>query len=368
MRTSHPSSATTMTRPSTRSPCATEHGCSRPFTCLRTTRKTYPILMQRTPYSVAPYGIDQFRGSLGPSDVMGVDSGYIFVLQDVRGAYMSEGDFVDMRPHRPRKKAGEIDESTDTWDTIEWLTHNVEGHNGKVGLWGISYPGFYAATGMIDAHPALAAVSPQAPIADWWWDDFHHHGAFFLPHAFLFYSSFGRPRPEPTADRGGRFDPGTRDGWRFFLGLGPLAQADERWLGTTIPFWREMMEHPDRDAFWRERDLLPHLARVAPAVMTVGGWFDAEDLYGPLAIYRSVEERNPDAFNVLVMGPWSHGGWSRTTGDALGQARFDERTGEFYRREVERRFFDHFLLGRGTHELPEALVFETGANEIRTTG
>jgi putative CocE/NonD family hydrolase len=333
------------------------------YTAIYTPRnpaQPFALLMRRTPYSCRPYGPDAYPERPGPSDAF-ADGRYGFVLQDVRGCYMSEGEFEDMRPHRPDKQPGETDESSDTWDTIQWLVENVEGHNGKVGMWGISYPGFYAATGMIDAHPALAAVSPQAPIADWWWDDFHHHGALFLPHAFLFFTGFGRPRPEPTTTRPRRIDPGTADGWRFFLELGPLSEAGERWMDGEVRFWDQAMAHPNRDAFWTERDLVPHLSDVAPAVMTVGGWFDAEDLYGPLAIYRSVEQRNPDAFNVLVMGPWSHGAWSRTSGEALGQARFGARTGDFYRASIEKPFFDHFLLGAGGHGLPEALLFDTGA-------
>ncbi len=337
------------------------------FTAVYTPRdrsRPFAILLRRTPYSCRPYGPDAFPEKPGPSELF-TGEAYAFVIQDVRGCYMSEGEFVDVRPHRAGKGSGETDESSDTWDTIEWLVKNVEGHNGKVGMWGISYPGFYAAAGMIDAHPALAAVSPQAPIADWWWDDFHHHGACFLPHTFLFMSGFGRPRPAPVTERVKGRDPGTPDGWRYFLELGPLSEANARWLDGEVSFWEDFVRHPDRDEFWKARDLLPHLERVAPAVMTVGGWFDAEDLYGPLAIYRAVEAKNPGIFNGLVMGPWSHGGWSRAQGDALGQARFGAATSEHYRAEVERRFFDHFLLAEGEHGLPEALVFETGSNRWR---
>ena len=331
-------------------------------------RSGFALLLRRTPYSCRPYGADAYPETPGPSALFTPHEAgpYGFVIQDVRGAYMSEGEFEDVRPHNPRKGPREVDESSDTHDTLEWLVHNVPGNNGKVGMWGISYPGFYAAAGMIDAHPALAAVSPQAPIADWWWDDFHHHGALFLPHAFLFLSSFGPPRPEPTRTRGRRLDAKTPDGWRWFLELGPLAEANERWLGGDVRFWDQLMQHPDRDSFWEERDLLPHLSKVAPAVMTVGGWYDAEDLYGPLKIYRSVEEKNAGIFNVLVMGPWEHGGWARGKGEGLGQARFDSPTSEHFRGEVEKRFFDHFLHGRGAHGLPEALVFETGANRWRS--
>jgi putative CocE/NonD family hydrolase len=324
----------------------------------------FALLLRRTPYSCRPYGADEFPARPGPSEHF-TGGPWGFVIQDVRGCYLSEGEFVDVRPHRAAKGPSDVDESTDTWDTIEWLVKNVPGHNGKVGMWGISYPGFYAAAGMIDAHPALAAVSPQAPIADWWWDDFHHHGALFLPHAFLFMASFGRPRPVPVTERSGRIETGTPDGWRYFLELGPLADAGERHLDGEVRFWEDLMDHPNRDAFWVERDLRPHLNRVAPAVMCVGGWFDAEDLFGPLAIYRSVEERNPGISNAIVMGPWSHGGWARADGASLGQARFGEKTAEFYRQEVELRFFEQHLLGQGDSGLPEALMFETGANRWR---
>jgi hypothetical protein len=325
-----------------------------------------PFLLKRTPYGVGPYGEDVFPETLGPSPEL-LQDGYIFVLQDVRGRYMSEGEFTDMRPHLADKQGPEqTDESTDTWDTIAWLLEHVEGHNGKVGQWGVSYPGFYAVAGMISAHPALIAVSPQAPIADWWFDDFRHHGAFFLPHCFNFMANFGRRRPAPTPDKVEPFVHGTPDGFAFFQRLGALSHVDERWFRAEIEFWNQLVAHPDYDAFWQARNILPHLRDVAPAVMTVGGWFDAEDLYGPLQIYRAIEAQDPDAFNVLVMGPWSHGGWERSDGDHLGNVAFGSKTAVFYRQQIERRFFDHFLKDGPAHELPEAYVFETGANRWRT--
>lgn len=328
--------------------------------------RTYPMLMLRTPYSCSPYGADQYRGSLGPSSKFPAE-GYIFVYQDVRGTYMSEGEFINMTPHVSAKVSEQdVDESSDTYDTIEWLLAKVENHNGRVGMWGISYPGFYAAAGMIEAHPALLAVSPQAPIADWYFDDFHHHGAFFLPHAFNFLSSFGIPRKGPGTDRNPRFRHGTSDGYQFFLDLGPLANADKIHLEGSVPFWNRVVEHPDYDEFWQARNILPHLKKVAPAVMTVGGWYDAEDLYGPLKIYRSVEAMNPRAFNILVMGPWRHGGWSRGDGDSLGDADFGGRTSLHYRDNMEIPFFNHFLKDKGELLLAEANVFETGANRWRS--
>lgn len=325
----------------------------------------YPILLFRTPYSCRPYA-DKYSGSLGPNQRFARD-GYIFASQDVRGRYMSEGKFVDMTPHLGDKKiAQDVDESTDTYDTIAWLLKHVENHNGNVGQWGISYPGFYTAAGMIDTHPALKAVSPQAPIADWFWDDFHHHGALFLPHTFNFFSRFGKPRPKPTTEDIKPFDHKTPDGYQFFLDLGPLKNADERHLKGEVAFWNQTLEHPNYDAFWQSRNLLPHLKNIRCAVLTVGGWFDAEDLYGPLKIYRAVERNNPSIFNALVMGPWYHGGWNRSDGDALGNVRFGFKTSEYYRENIEFPFFNYHLKGKGELRLPEASVFETGANRWRS--
>ncbi|NOT02245.1 MAG: CocE/NonD family hydrolase [Phycisphaerales bacterium] len=327
--------------------------------------RTHPMLLLRTPYAVDPYGADAYRNKLGSGDAM-AEERFIFVYQDVRGRFMSEGEYVNMTPHiADKSKPTEVDESSDTYDTIEWLIHNVPNHNGRVGMWGISYPGFYAAAGMIDAHPALAAVSPQAPVADWWFDDFHHHGAFFFPHLFNFIASFGQERKEPTTEWPERFKHGTPDGYQFFLDIGPIKNANERHFHHEIPFWDEFLEHPNYDAFWRARNILPHLKGVAPAVMTVGGWFDAEDLYGALSVYRETETNNPGVFNILVMGPWQHGGWGRMDGDRLGNISFGDKTSLFYRNHIELPFFRHFLKGTSEIDLPEAYVFETGANRWR---
>ena len=329
--------------------------------------QSYPFMMMRTPYSCRPYGEDEYRSSLGPESQF-MEDGFIFVYQDVRGCYMSEGAFLNMTPHIANKQSpSDVDESSDTYDTIEWLLANIPNHNGRVGQWGISYPGFYCAASMIDAHPALKAVSPQAPIADWWYDDFHHHGAFFLPHTFGFISGFGLPRPEPTSSRPRReWEYGTPDGYEFYLNMTPLYKANENYLKGEIDFWNKTIEHPNYDEFWQSRNILPHLNNVAPAVMTVGGWYDAEDLYGPLNIYPSVEEKNPDIFNIIVMGPWAHGGWGRSTGDKLGNVHFGGAQSEFYRESIQRPFFYHFLKDEGEHNLPEAYMFETGANLWRT--
>jgi putative CocE/NonD family hydrolase len=329
----------------------------------------YPILFDRTPYNVAPYGEDAYRIALGPSEKFARE-GFIFVYQDVRGRFMSEGEFVNMRPQIADKHgAKDIDESTDTYDSIDWLVKNIPNNNGNVGMWGISYPGFYTSAGVIDAHPALKAASPQAPIADWFvGDDFHHNGALYLPHMFRFFQFFGHPRPEPI---GAPAPPAVRppetgpDGYGFFLSMGPLANIEEKHFKRDIAFWTEMTQHPDYDEFWQARDLRRHLKAIKPAVMTVGGWFDAEDLFGALNTYKTIEKSSPGANNTLVMGPWFHGGWARSDGDQLGFVNFGSKTSEFYRDQIELPFFNHWLKGKDDPKLPEAFVFETGSNQWR---
>jgi len=330
--------------------------------------RPYPILLMRTPYGLRPYGPDHYPEALGPSDDF-VNAGYIFALQDVRGRYMSEGEFVNVRPHKPSKRGPEdVDESTDTWDTIEWLVKNVPGSNGKAGLWGISYPGFYATMGIVDAHPALVAASPQAPVADWFiGDDFHHNGAFYLPHAFRWLWQNGRVFPEPAEKIAVEpFDHKSPDGYDFYLRLGTIAALEEKLLAGQVPFWLDIMKHGTYDQFWQERDVRRHLQKVRPAVLTVGGWFDAENLFGALETYRAIERHNRGTYNVLVMGPWRHGGWSgREKGTSLGSVLFHVETGDFYRKNILLPFFEHFLKAKDDPKLPEAFVFETGANQWR---
>lgn len=326
--------------------------------------KRYPILLMRTPYSVGPYGADQYKTRLGPSEAF-ERSGYIFAFQDVRGRYLSEGDFINMRPHIPNKSGDQFDESSDTFDTIEWMMKNVPHHNGRVGQWGISYPGFYTSAGAVDSHPALKCISPQAPIADWFWDDMHRNGAFNVQLAFTFFSSFGRVRSGPSLERSERFDIGTDDAYQFFLDLGPLKNVNARHFKREIPFWNEVTQHPNYDHFWQARNLLPHLKNLHCASLVVGGWFDTEDLYGPLKTYQSIEEHNPQITNHLVMGPWYHGGWNRSAGDRLGDAKFDWATAQWYREEIEFPFFEQHLKETGDRALAEATVFETGANRWR---
>lgn len=330
--------------------------------------RTYPILLLRTPYGSGPYGIDNY-----PEDKVhrGLRSylreGYIIVRQDVRGRYMSEGAFVDVRP---RAKKGGTDEATDAWDTIDWLVKNVPANNGRVGVWGISYPGFYAAQAAIDAHPALKAVSPQAPVTDWFiGDDFHHNGAFFLAPAFDFYASFGKPRPKPVKKVTWGFDYDAGDAYDFFLGLGALANADERHFHGEIAFWKDVMAHGNRDEFWRARDPRPFYKNVKPAVLTVGGLFDAEDCWGALATYRAFAGQSPGNEVSLVMGPWAHGGWARGDGDRLGDVSFGGKTSHFYQEKIEFPFFQRHLKGApapgttgGSAGQAGAWVFETGIN------
>jgi putative CocE/NonD family hydrolase len=331
------------------------------------TSKSYPILLQRTPYSVGPYGPEAFRGVVGPSPHFSA-SGYIVAYQDVRGRYMSEGKFVHTRPMVPHDgKPTSIDESTDAYDTIEWLLKNIPNHNGKVGIWGISYPGFYAACATVDAHPALVAASPQAPVTDWFvGDDWHHNGAFFLPHAFLFMANFEQQPPNPTTATGPGFDPGTPDGYRFFLELGPLRNADARYFHGKVAFWNEMMAHGTYDAFWMSRNIRAHLGDSKPAVMTVGGWFDAENHFGALETYKHIEKSEKEGYNVLVMGPWRHGGWAGGDGATLGNLAFDSNTAEHYRATIEFPFFEHHLKGQEIPLPGEAVVFETGRNRWHT--
>ena len=335
----------------------------------------HPIIITRTPYSLAPYGKDKFARSLIPS-MLFVKEGYIIVYQDVRGRWMSEGEFMDIRPHNPDKKGkNDIDESSDTYDTVEWLLKNIGSHNGNVGLYGISYPGFYASASLPGAHPAVKAVSPQAPVTDWFiGDDFHHNGAFMLMDAFQFYSSFGVPRPAPiTPDKGPKpFKYYTQDNYKFFLELGPLKNVQLKYFGDTMKFWNQLMTHDNYDEFWKARNIRAHLKNIKPATMVVGGFFDAEDCWGALHTYEALEKNNPGNDNYLVMGPWFHGGWSGGTGGWYGDAQeifcdIDpvENSATWYQENVEFPFFEKYLNNKKKTEPAEALIFETGTDTWR---
>jgi uncharacterized protein len=334
-------------------------------------RQSYPIMFSRTPYSVEPYGPGEYKTSLGPNELFARE-GYIFVYQDVRGRYMSEGVYEDVRPYIPNKTGNQIDETTDTYDTVEWLIKNVPNNNGRVGVYGISYPGFYTSMAGIDGHPAIKAISPQAPIADWFrGDDMHHNGALFLAQNYRFFAYFGQQRPAPTGtnDYVKQFLWGTPDGYKFFLEMGGLKRSGELYeekLRMRMKFWDQMMEHPNYDQFWKERNILPHLKNIHAAVMTVGGWYDNEDLFGALNTYQSIEKLNPGIFNVLVMGPWFHGGWERSDGEWLGTAYFGGKTSLYYREHFELPFFNHFLKDKGDiAEIKEVNGFDTGAHAWR---
>jgi hypothetical protein len=325
----------------------------------------HPILLERTPYGAGPYGPDAYRRGFRGSAKF-EEAGYAFAFSDVRGRGRSEGEFVNIRPQLTvRTGPHDVDESTDTWDTIEFLVKNVPGNNGRVGLWGISYPGGYAALGAIDSHPALRAASPQAPTADWFLgDDDHHNGAFFLQDSFSFFSGMGSKNVPwtPTPERGVfSFNLGG-DAYKFFLDLGPVKNTNgPQYFGGRYDFWNDLMRHGAYDDFWQSRSVPAAMKGVTCAVLNVGGWFDAEDLYGPLQVYRRTEAQNPAAWNALVMGPWQHGGWAGT-GRSLGRVDFGADTGRWYQDEVEFPFFDAFLRGEGSPAVSEATVFETGSN------
>jgi hypothetical protein len=334
------------------------------------TTERYPIMLNRTPYSVAPYGPDAYRALVGPSEHFAREK-FIFVYQDVRGKFMSEGTFEFMRPHKPVKRSNQdTDESSDTYDTIDWLVKNIPNNNGKVGVWGISYPGFQAAMSALDAHPALVAVSPQAPMADVFiGDDFHHNGAFFLIHAFRWLAGTAPARSNQAAAALGPQPPldfGTPDGYEFFLNLGPLPNVNRIWFKDQVPIWNEFMQHGTYDEYWKSRNIIPHFNRIKPAIMTVVGWFDSEDKYGGVNLYQKIERDNPNTHNIIVWGPWLHGGWARMDGDTLGHIRFGQKTAVWYRENVEFPFFLYYLKGKGELKLPEVTAFMTGANEWKS--
>lgn len=324
--------------------------------------KAYPMVLQRTPYDCAPYGPDKFPEHIGPNDTM-MKEGYIVVYQDVRGRFMSDGRYDNMRPYIPDKKSkNDIDEASDTYDTIDWLVKNVGNNNGNVGTWGISYPGFYASYSLIDSHPALKAVSPQACIADFFFDDFHHNGAYLLSY-WKVTPLFGPQKKTRTTELWFDFPKvPSKDDYQFFLDAGPLSNLD-KYLTPDDEFWQQLKTHVNYDEFWQKRGLLQHLKGTKPAVMVVGGWFDAEDLFGPLNTYRTIE-KNSKAYNTIVMGPWSHGDWSRETGrQVIGNIHFGDSLSAFYQQNMEAKFFRHFLKdgGKGDSGLPEAYMFDTGS-------
>ena len=327
--------------------------------------KKYPIMLKRTCYSVGPYGPNNYASRIGPSAIM-EDAGYIFVHQDVRGRFMSEGSFDNMRPNVDDEKI--VDESSDTYDTIDWLVKRIRNNNGKVGMWGISYPGFYCAAALPDHHPALVASAPQAPISDFFFDDFHHHGAFLLSYLSAI-NTFGYQHTGPTQQKWyPEIDKGdVSNGWQFYMNLGALKNVD-RLFEPKNEFWKQIKENPNYNKFWQDRSIPKHLKNIKTNVLIVGGFYDAEDLYGPLNIYRSIEKNN-DNFNAIVMGPWEHGEWARRgTGDQIytvGKLGIDKGLQAFYQRKLEAPFFAHFLKGEGKRPKYEAVMYDTGLRRWR---
>ena len=330
------------------------------------TSVAYPFLVDRTPYSVAPYGEDQYGSTLGPSGAF-ERAGYIFVYQDVRGRYMSEGKFVEMRPHIDEKRSNkDVDDSSDMYDTVEWLLRNVPNNNGKAGIWGISYPGFFTSASIIDSHPAIKAASPQAAMTDLFMgDEAYHGGAFMLAANFGFYVLF-RPLANPTRPPVvPEFDYGTQSAYEFFLKLGPLSNANARYFHDQSFLWSDQVGHSTYDEYWKARNIAPHMKNIHCAVLTVGGWFDEGDVSGPFKIFRSIEQNDPGIYNGLVEGPWVHGGWSRFEGDHLGSVSFAAKTSLYFRDHIQFPFFEKYLKGKETEDLPKAYVFETGTNVWR---
>lgn len=326
----------------------------------------HPLLITRTPYSCSPYGEGKFAPIWYSPRKYFLKENYIYVQQDVRGRWMSEGSFVDVRPYNPNKKSNtDIDEASDAYDTIDWLVKNTENNNNKVGVFGTSYPGFYAAMAALSNHPSLLAVSPQAPVTDWFaGDDFHHNGAFMMMDAFDFYSSFGKPRPQPTTKGAEGFDFPVKDNYEFFLRNGSLPDLTKI-MGDSIAFWKDLMTHPVYDNWWKARNDRNFVQNISPSIATlvVGGLFDAEDCFGAWNLYKAIENKTKNT-NKLVMGPWHHGQWGRFDGSYLGNIKFDSNTSQWFGQNIELPFFNFYLKGKGSAEnIKEATIFFSGSNE-----
>ncbi len=329
------------------------------------TTAQHPILMTRTPYSCAPYGEDKWK-NYTPSYVRYyLREGYIIIIQDVRGRWMSEGQFVDVRPFiKDKKAATDVDEASDTYDAIDWLVRNVPHNNGRVGVFGISYPGFYSTMAAASGHPALKAVSPQAPVTDWFMgDDFHHNGAFMVMDGWSFYSSFGKPRPQPTTVGPAGFEFNSTDNYDWYLKTGALKNI-MRLTGDSIAFWKDMYDHPNRDAWWQARNARVALYDIKPAMLVVGGLFDAEDCFGAWNVFKALKAQSPSTNSHVVMGPWYHGQWAANDGTHLGNVQFGSNTSWWYQNNIELPFFNYYLKGKGPEPtLPAATIFFSGANE-----
>lgn len=331
----------------------------------KSTSEKHPILMMRTPYSCSPYGTTMSPRVYKTHWANYIKEGYIIVQQDVRGRYMSEGNFVDVRPFEKDKerRKGVIDEASDTYDAIDYLVKKIPNNNGRVGIFGISYPGFYSTMGALSNHPSLKAVSPQAPVTDWFMgDDFHHNGAFALLDGFDFYYAFGKPRPTPTPKHEAEFTYPSKDNYDFFLRTGAIKNFS-KYFTAEIKFWEDLRKHPDYDDWWKARDARRACYNIKPAMLIVGGTFDAEDCYGAWNLYKAIEKQSPSTDNKVVMGPWFHGGWSRGMGANLGNVRFASKTSEYYQMNMELPFFNYHLKGKGSlSDIAEANIFFTGEN------
>ncbi len=329
------------------------------------TTEQHPMLMTRTPYSCAPYGLDKWKNFSGSYLRYYLREGYIMVTQDVRGRWMSEGQFVDVRPFNKDKKTNtDIDEASDTYDAIDWMVKHLPHNNGKVGVFGISYPGFYSTMAAASGHPALKAVSPQAPVTDWFMgDDFHHNGAFFQMDGWAFYSSFGKPRPQPTRIGPSGFDYYTKDNYKWYLETGAIKNI-LKLAGDSIAFWKELYQHPNRDAWWLARNARVSMYDVKPAILVVGGNFDAEDNFGAWNLFKAIRSQSPATNSHIVMGPWYHGQWASLDGTHLGNVQFGSNTSFWYENNIEIPFFNYYLKGKGAEpKLPVATIFFSGTNE-----
>ena len=325
----------------------------------------HPIILTRTPYSCAPYGENVFgKFWTGPRKYF-FEEQYIYVVQDVRGRWMSEGVFEDIRPYQPNKKANETDEASDAYDAIEWMVRNLPNNNGNVGVFGTSYPGFYATLAAHSNHPALKAVSPQAPVTEWFLgDDFHHNGAFMLADAFAFYSGFGKPRPKPTTIGPSGFKFPIDDNFEFYLRTGAITNYTKL-MGDSIQFWNDLMAHPNYDQFWQVRNARKNVEVISPNIPTliVGGLYDAEDCYGAWNLYKAIESKTKNN-NKIVMGPWYHGQWGATDGTKLGNIQWGSNTSDWYGKNIELPFFNFYLKNKGSiDQIKEANIFFSGSNE-----
>lgn len=329
----------------------------------------WPILMERTPYSVGPYGENKYPRRLGPNGSL-MKEKYIFVYQDVRGRYMSEGMNLEVTPHIANKKSNkDVDESSDTYDTVDWLLKNISNNNGRVGIYGISYPGFYATAALPGAHPAIRAVSPQAPVTDEFiGDDANHNGAFYLLDNFSFMNFFDMKRAGPVEDyEKPVFNSNTKDVYRYFLKMGTIKHTNSaNYYNNQSVIWNEYLQHDTYDAYWKARNIRPHLKNITIPTLVVGGWFDAEDLFGALHTYEAIEKQSPVNVNRLVMGPWTHGSWAGSEWTKFATHEFGSNTSRYFQDSLETSFFNFYLKDKGNFNAAEATVFETGSNQWRS--